>query len=62
MAKFKITYLADHKEDEEVEASRFADEGNWITFYKRAPGRGQASRQVLRVIGDHVERIERVDD
>ena len=60
MGQFKIVWKGS-KEDETVEADRFQDEGDWITFTQAPKSLGAARLQVLRIRGDDVERIERVD-
>jgi hypothetical protein len=60
MGTFKIVWK-DSKEDETVDADRFQDEGDWITFTQAAKSLGAARLQVLRIRGNDVERIERVD-
>ncbi len=60
MGQFKIVWKGS-KEDETVEADRFQDEGDWITFTQAAKSLGAARLQALRIRGDDVERIERVD-
>ncbi len=60
MGTFKIVWK-DPKEDETVDADKFQDEGDWITFTQAAKSLGAARLQVLRIRGTDVERIERVD-
>ena len=60
MGTFKIVWK-DPKEDETVDADKFQDEGDWITFSQAAKSLGAARLQVLRIRGTDVERIERVD-
>ena len=60
MGTFKIVWK-DAKEDETVDADKFQDESDWITFTQAAKSLGAARLQVLRVRGADVERIERVD-
>ncbi len=59
MTKFKITYKHSH-EPETIEASGWRDiDERWVDFYV---GSQHNSRQVLRVDGSAVQRIEVVAD
>jgi len=63
MAKFRITYGANHGDPEEVEADDYIDQeqGKWITFRRIADG-GARIEQVLRIQAATVVRIDRIDD
>lgn len=58
MHRFKITYLDENTEPEEVNAHGFRDNGVWIDFY--TVGSAGGTDTVLRVRSDAVKRVEQV--